>query len=177
MEAVITPQQALDGEWTVVDVRSAGERAAVRVGGSQHAPLEEVKVRVRALQAAPQAQRGETLPRVALLCKSGMRARMAQERLAACGVAAAVVAGGMDRWRADGLPVVRGTASTWSLERQVRCGAGALVMAGTLLAAVVNPHWLWLTGFAGAGLAFAGVTDICMMGTLLAKMPWNRVRS
>ncbi|MEK7412060.1 MAG: sulfurtransferase, partial [Planctomycetota bacterium] len=26
----------------------------------------------------------------------------------------------------------------------------------------------------GAGLMLAGITDTCMMGLLLAKMPWNR---
>jgi uncharacterized membrane protein YfcA len=28
--------------------------------------------------------------------------------------------------------------------------------------------------FVGAGLVFAGVTDWCGMGLLLAKMPWNQ---
>jgi hypothetical protein len=26
----------------------------------------------------------------------------------------------------------------------------------------------------GAGLVFAGVTDTCGMGMLIARMPWNR---
>lgn len=30
--------------------------------------------------------------------------------------------------------------------------------------------------FVGAGLVFAGITDICGMGMLLARMPWNRCR-
>jgi len=34
--------------------------------------------------------------------------------------------------------------------------------------------FLGLTGFIGAGLIFAGVTDFCGMAMLLAKMPWNR---
>ena len=29
-------------------------------------------------------------------------------------------------------------------------------------------------GFVGAGLVFAGITDTCGMGMLLARMPWNR---
>ena len=28
--------------------------------------------------------------------------------------------------------------------------------------------------FVGAGLLFAGLTDTCAMGMLLARMPWNR---
>ena len=35
---------------------------------------------------------------------------------------------------------------------------------------------LWLIGgiLIGAGLVFAGVTDWCGMGLLLARAPWNR---
>jgi predicted branched-subunit amino acid permease len=61
-----------------------------------------------------------------------------------------------------------------SLERQVRIAAGAIVLAGMLLARFVNCNFLWLSGFVGAGLIFAGLTDFCGMGLLLAKMPWNR---
>jgi hypothetical protein len=60
-----------------------------------------------------------------------------------------------------------------SLERQVRIAAGALVLTGVLLGAFVHPYWLGLAGFVGAGLVFAGVTDTCGMGLLLARMPWN----
>jgi hypothetical protein len=31
-----------------------------------------------------------------------------------------------------------------------------------------------LSAFVGAGLFFAGVTDTCGMGMLLARMPWNQ---
>jgi hypothetical protein len=30
-----------------------------------------------------------------------------------------------------------------------------------------------LSAFVGAGLIFAGITDFCGMGLLLAKLPWN----
>ena len=55
--------------------------------------------------------------------------------------------------------------------------AGLMVFVGTLLGAFVNPLWLILPGFVGAGLAFAGITDTCGMAMVLAKMPWNRVKS
>ena len=32
-----------------------------------------------------------------------------------------------------------------------------------------------LSAFVGAGLVFAGLTDTCGMGMLLARMPWNQV--
>lgn len=61
----------------------------------------------------------------------------------------------------------------WSLERQVRLGAGLLVLTGAGLALTVNVNWLFLSAFAGLGLTFAGLTDICPMAEILAKMPWN----
>ena len=48
---------------------------------------------------------------------------------------------------------------------------------GTVLGAFVNQYWLGLSGFVGAGLVFAGVTDTCGMGMMLAQMPWNQVKS
>jgi rhodanese-related sulfurtransferase len=100
---------------------------------------------------------------------------MACERLAAAGVASVVnVEGGTLAWEKAGLPVVRGKKAM-SLERQVRIAAGSLVLIGTVLGAFVHPYALGLAGFVGAGLVFAGITDTCGMGMLLARMPWNQV--
>ena len=66
-----------------------------------------------------------------------------------------------------------------SLERQVRIAAGALVAIGAALAAF-GPDSTWqrigagLAGFVGCGLVFAGITDTCGMGMLIARMPWNQ---
>ena len=38
----------------------------------------------------------------------------------------------------------------------------------------VHPGGFGLSAFIGAGLVFAGVTDTCGMGMMIAKMPWNR---
>jgi hypothetical protein len=51
-----------------------------------------------------------------------------------------------------------------------------LVLLGAVLAWWVDPAWIFLSGFIGAGLVFAGVTDTCGMGMLLARMPWNQPR-
>jgi rhodanese-related sulfurtransferase len=60
-----------------------------------------------------------------------------------------------------------------SLERQVRIAAGLLVLIGLLFAHFVNHWFIGLSAFVGAGLVFAGITDFCGMGLLLAKLPWN----
>ncbi len=40
--------------------------------------------------------------------------------------------------------------------------------------AVVDPWFNLLAAIGGAGLIFAGVTDICPMAMALARMPWNQ---
>jgi hypothetical protein len=62
-----------------------------------------------------------------------------------------------------------------SLERQVRIAAGSLVVVASALGFFVSPYWIGLAAFVGAGLVFAGITDTCGMGMLLARMPWNQV--
>jgi hypothetical protein len=85
-----------------------------------------------------------------------------------------LVEGGIEAWDEAGLPVVRGERKVMGLERQVRIAAGALVVTGVLLGWLVHPGFLGLAGFVGAGLVFAGITDTCGMGMMIAKMPWNK---
>jgi hypothetical protein len=49
------------------------------------------------------------------------------------------------------------------------------LQGGVILSQSVAPGWIWLSGFVGAGLTFAGITGTCGMARLLAAMPWNRV--
>jgi hypothetical protein len=111
-----------------------------------------------------------------LICRSGSRSRQAAEAFEREGFANSVsVDGGTLAWERAGLPVVRGERKAISLERQVRIAAGSLVVLGTALGAFVHPGFLGIAAFVGAGLVFAGITDTCGMGLMLAKMPWNRV--
>jgi hypothetical protein len=49
------------------------------------------------------------------------------------------------------------------------------VLLGVILSQLAAPVWIWLSGFVGAGLMFAGISGFCGMARLLAAMPWNRV--
>ncbi len=84
--------------------------------------------------------------------------------------------GGTIACEAAGLTVVRGQKAI-SLERQVRIAVGVLVLIGSALGFWVHPYFIGLAAFVGAGLTFAGITDTCGMGMLLARMPWNQVRT
>jgi len=152
----------------VLDVRTPVEYGEVHVPQARSIPLDELKPDALSL---PKDQP------VYLLCRSGQRATKAAEKLAGAGFAQpVVVTGGTLAWIDAGLPVNRGTTKVMSLERQVRIAAGALVLTGILLGWFVHRGFFGLSAFVGAGLIFAGVTDFCGMGLLLAKMPWNRVR-
>ena len=56
----------------------------------------------------------------------------------------------------------------------MRIAAGLFVLIGAVLALLLHPMYALISGFVGAGLMFAGITDSCCMGMLIAKMPWNR---
>ena len=84
-----------------------------------------------------------------------------------------MVEGGTLAWIEANLPVTRSAVKVISLERQVRIVAGSLVLIGVLLGWFVHPDFFGLSAFVGAGLVFAGITDFCGMGLLLAKLPWN----
>lgn len=147
----------------MIDVRSPGEYAAGHVPGAINIPLEQVHERMGDLKPG----------HVAVLCQSGRRAGIACEYLSDLPQDVLLVEGGTKAWVEANKPVVSTTRTRWSLERQVRLIAGLMVLIGTVLAATIAPGWVFLAMFVGAGLTFAGLTDICGMGLLLAKLPWN----
>ena len=108
-----------------------------------------------------------------ILCRSGHRATMAAMQLLQKGFTKlAVIEGGISAWNKAKLPVKR-TDTVISLERQVRIIAGGLVLVGTLLS-FVSRWFIAIPLFVGSGLVFAGVTDNCLMGLLLMKLPYNK---
>ncbi|MCL7369022.1 rhodanese-like domain-containing protein [Streptomyces ardesiacus] len=157
------------GEFTVVDVRSAGEYSGGHLPGAHNVPLERLDEAADALAAA--AARGPLL----LVCASGNRSAKGCARLAARGVEAATLEGGTSAWAAAGHPVERpaGTRAPWPMDRQVRLAAGSLVAAGFLAGRFWRPAH-WLSGAIGAGLVFSGVTNTCGMAAVLARLPHNR---
>ncbi|MDA4889024.1 rhodanese-like domain-containing protein [Streptomyces sp. MS2A] len=169
--ATVTTEQAATrlGEFTVVDVRSAGEYAGGHLPGAHNVPLERLDEAADALGTA--AARGPLL----LVCASGNRSAKACARLAGRGTEAATLEGGTSAWASAGHPVERpaGARAPWPMDRQVRLAAGSLVAAGFVAGRFWRPAH-WLSGAIGAGLAFSGVTDTCGMAAVLARLPHNR---
>jgi len=152
----------------LIDVRTPVEYREVHVDFARNVPLDQLDV----AQLASGREGSEPLY---VICRSGSRGKQACEKFLAAGYTNVVnVEGGTQAWDQAGLPVVRGQKAI-SLERQVRIAAGLLVVLGSVLGAFVSPYWFGLAAFVGAGLTFAGITDTCGMGMLLARMPWNQV--
>jgi rhodanese-related sulfurtransferase len=157
------------GTLPLLDVRTPAEFSAEHVASARNIPLDQLDP-ARLIEEAHISK----LDPVYLLCRSGGRATKAAEKFAQAGLEnAVVVEGGTQGWIEAGLPVERGKSKVISLERQVRIGAGSLVVLGVLLAIFVHPYFIALPAFVGTGLVFAGATDWCGMGLLLAKAPWN----
>lgn len=154
------------GDITLVDIREPDEYARENITGAVSLPLSR-------LQEAHLHVKGEG--EVVFHCKSGMRTASNCAALTEhVSGAAYLLEGGIDGWKKAGLPVNHDDKAPMEINRQVQITAGSLILGGVILAQTVNPAFIWLSGFVGAGLMFAGLSGWCGMGLLLASMPWNR---
>jgi rhodanese-related sulfurtransferase len=150
----------------LIDVRTPGEFDAVHIEGSYNVPLDLL----REHRAELRHHLDET---VVLICRSGTRAAQAEQALTEAGLPnLRLLAGGITAWEAAGAPVRR-PRPRWDLERQVRLVAGTLVLLAVGVGTVFPPA-TWLAALIGTGLTVAALTNTCLMGMLLAKLPYNR---
>jgi rhodanese-related sulfurtransferase len=170
----VSPQRLAElcksGRVELIDVRTPMEFRDVHVEPARNVPQDHLDP-----AAIMQTRNGSKDEPLYLICRSGSRGRQACEKFLAAGFTNVInVEGGTKACVEAGLPVVRGKKAI-SLERQVRIAAGSLVLLGVLLGWLVHPAFFGLSAFIGAGLVFAGITDTCGMGMMLARMPWNQV--
>lgn len=153
----------------LIDVRTPVEFAEVHAVPARSVPLDTLDA-----AAIAQQRNGRGGEPLYVICKAGARGAKACDKLRSAGLDNVVnVAGGTTAWIEAGLPVVR-QESVVSLERQVRIAAGMLVLVAAILGFLVHPAFFGACAFVGAGLVFAGITNFCGMGMLIARMPWNR---
>ncbi len=151
----------------LIDVRSATEFACGHLPSAINIPLDQIELRTADLDP--------TRP-IVLICQAGTRARLAASLLQPEFPNLTVLVPGTAEWIRAGNPTVCCSVTRWALERQVRLIAGLLVLTGVALGVTVSPWFLAVSAFIGCGLTFAGATNICPMGELLARMPHNRLR-
>ncbi len=172
---IITPQEFAElckegKKVDLIDVRTPVEYREVHVEIARNVPLDQLDA-----VALMQARNGSANEPLYVICRSGNRGQQACEKFLQAGFSHVVnIEGGTTACVEAGLPVIRGKKAI-SLERQVRIAAGSLVLLGAALA-FVHPAFIGLSAFVGAGLVFAGITDTCGMGMILARMPWNQVK-
>ena len=149
-----------------LDVRSAFEFSQAHIKDALNVPLDMLIGRIPELSQTKQSY--------IVLCRTGNRSPMAADMLIQAGISSVkVMDGGMTQWQKQKLPVVKGQGGV-SLERQVRVMAGSIVLCGILLSWLVNSWFIGISIFVSCGLIYAGLTDNCMMGMLLMKLPYNQ---
>ena len=169
MTTHLDPQEALrlinEGA-LLIDVREPDEHARERIPNAKLVPLSRLTTPLDRNEAQ----------QLIFHCRSGSRTGAAADKLAAAaGGDAYILRGGLDAWKAAGLPVLRDPRRPIEMMRQVQIAAGGLVVLGVGLGALLHPGFSALSGFVGAGLVFAGTTGTCGMARMLALAPWNRM--
>ncbi len=162
-----TLKQWLDRQSALlIDVREPVEYATEHIPGAVSLPLSRLDSSQINLQPGQ---------RLVLYCQSGKRSARAAELLRMAGFANVTeLQCGISAWKAEAYPIAKSQNAPISLFRQVQIIAGTLVVLGTILGITVSPWGLLLSGLVGAGLVFAGVTNTCVLGLLLAQLPYNR---
>jgi glyoxylase-like metal-dependent hydrolase (beta-lactamase superfamily II)/rhodanese-related sulfurtransferase len=168
---MISPREAFelvkkDPQTKLLDVRSTLEFNQVHIEDSINIPIDALSSRIGELNQSKQ--------NYIVFCLAGNRSPMAADMLMQSGInKVKVMEGGIARWQREKLAVIKGQGGM-SLERQVRIIAGSLVLAGIIMAWLIHWAFIFISVFVGSGLVFAGVTDNCLMGMLLMKLPYNK---
>ncbi|MFE4632372.1 rhodanese-like domain-containing protein [Streptomyces sp. NPDC056773] len=168
----ITPAEvrARLSEFTVIDVRTPAEFAGGHLPGARNIPLDRMSSALEELRTGPAA--------LLVVCAYGARSAQACRALAGHGLTARSLSGGTSAWQRAGGALERPEgagrgAAPWPMDRQVRLAAGALVLAG-LAGGLLHPAALLLSAGVAAGLVFSALSDTCAVGSLLARLPYNR---
>ncbi len=161
--AMLTSQNA---QVKLLDVRSSLEFSQEHIKDSINVPLDSLAGRLDELSRSAYTY--------IVLCRTGNRSPMAADMLVQSGMQGIkVMEGGITAWQRAKLPVIKGQGGI-SLERQVRVIAGCMVLSGIILSRMVHPGFIGISLFVAGGLIYAGLTDSCLMGMLLMKLPYNK---
>ncbi|MBF7074287.1 rhodanese-like domain-containing protein [Glaciecola sp. MH2013] len=154
------------GEAELVDVREPAEFANHHIEGATLLPLGKI-----AANDLPANDK-----KVVIYCQKGARGNSACMKLTKENESITVynLMGGIEAWSKEGHAVKKGQSSVLPLDRQVQLTIGLSVLAGSALAYFVNPAFIAIPAFFGAGLTFAGASGTCGLALLMAKMPWNQ---
>lgn len=157
------------GHAVLVDVREPAEHASSHIPQATLMPLSRIKS--ESLASPPHRSR-----KLIVHCQAGGRsAQVARQWTAQGDMEVYSMTGGINEWKSAGLPVAQSTQRPrLDVQRQLQITIGLGVLTGVTLGAFVSPWFLVLAGVFGAGLTLAGITGLCPLAMLIAKMPWNQ---
>lgn len=149
------------------DVREPDEHNRERIGEAMNVPLSSFHH-----GDLEKVANGRTL---VFHCQSGNRTKMNAAKFAnMTSDTVYILAGGIGEWKKAGFNTIQDEKAPLPIMRQVQMIAGCLIVLGIVLAYTVNPAFMLLSGFVGAGLFFAGATGFCGMANILMLLPYNR---
>ena len=150
---------------TVIDVRTIDEFKRSYIPGVINIPTEVVHNHQDIFKSRD----------VYVICNSGNRSAMVIREFESKGVTHLVnVQGGMMEWVKHGFSILGNQKQVMPMMRQVMIVAGLMILIGVGLHFYVDPKGIYLSGFVGAGLFYAGASGNCYMTKVLGKLPWNK---
>lgn len=155
-----------DKQAIVIDVREPAEFANKHIAGATLLPVGKISA-----NDLPQTDK-----KVIIYCQKGARGNNACVKLKNEDDTVVVynLVGGIESWIKEGFDVIQGESKVLPLDRQVQLTIGLLALSGSAAGYFVNPLFMLLPAFLGAGLTFAGLSGTCGLALLMAKMPWNQ---
>ena len=154
------------GEAQLIDVREPGEFSSKHIEGATLLPLGKISV-----SDLPQTDK-----KIIIYCLKGGRGTSACTKLTDEDNSLTIynVEGGITAWEQAGLPVKIGKSKVLPLDRQVQLTIGSAVLLGSAATYFIDPSFLIIPAFFGAGLTFAGASGFCGLARVMAMMPWNQ---
>lgn len=169
MSQAISPKDAQNilnqGKAILIDVREADEFKDQHIAHAQSLPLSDFDENFEKLNC-PQDYR------VIFHCKSGSRSAEAAQKAKGQVNDICSMEGGIEAWKSAGLPII-GASAKVPVMRQVQMIVGATVAVMVILSFAGMAWPLWIAGFFGVALFFAGLTGWCGMAKILKQTPWN----
>ena len=166
----ISPAEAhtlvAQGEAQLIDVREPGEFSSKHIEGATLLPLGKITAN----------DLPKTDKKIIIYCLRGGRGSSACTKLIDEDSTLTIynVEGGITAWEQAGFPVKIGHRKVLPLDRQVQLTIGSAVLLGSAATYFIDPNFLIIPAFFGAGLTFAGASGFCGLARVMAMMPWNK---
>lgn len=162
--------QLKDHNVVLIDIRGEREYAAEHIPGAMLLPSNFID---NHLSEAI----GDAEP--VFYCASGLRTEKAAPKIENSGLRTPkMLSGGLNAWRAAGLPVsgAQSGGTSLSVPRQVQISIGLMIVMLSALVYFGFSSAVFLVGAIGLGLLYAGLSGTCALASALMLMPWNKSR-